>query len=559
MKISIGTSSESRSGCAGKGFATIFFGLFFVMGALFTVFMLAETWKQFAPWLWPATECTILSSGVTETGDDENPYRTLVHYRYSVDGHIHEGDRLWRNNGGTASYDRARDRAERYRPGDSATCRVSPDNPSLAVLERRVPWIALAVFLPLIFVAIGGGGLWATWIGFSPKTREVESISQKAPSGQGHRFMVGFGLLFTAIGGAAFVPMALVPSIRLAAATTWEATPCTIASSSMRSWSTDDGTSYRADVLYEYQAGDHVWRSNRISFFSFLSSGHAGARAILDQYPERSSATCWVAPRNPSRSVLERQFRPRHLLGLIPLVFILAGSAVANHGWKQMRMRRAAEELTVEDVVEVDGPRHLKPQVGPGGKVAGALLFALFWNGIVSVFVWQTWKAWERGHPDWFHTIFLIPFVLVGLASIGFVGHFLLALANPRPRLILMPGRPRLGDRLRLEWRFAGRAGRLGHLRIFLEGREEAIYQRGTDTITEREVFATYDLVNTNNDWEIPHGTAELPIPSNTMHSFEADSNKIVWEIKVEGQIDRWPDVEQNFPVTIRPVRIENL
>ncbi len=562
LDSSVDTTPTSPSGCgsfAGKGFATIFFGLFFVMGTLFTVFMLAETWKEFEPWLWPATDCTILSSGVTETGNDENPYRPLVHYRYEVDGRILESDRLSRSNGGTSSYDRARDLAARYRPGDRANCRVSPDHPAFAVLERRIPWIAFVVFFPLIFVAIGGGGLWATWIGFSSKTKEVESISQKASSGRGHKFMVGFGLLFAAIGGAVFVPMALVPSIRLATATTWKATPCTIASSSMRSWSTDDGTSYGADVLYEYQAGDHVWRSNRVSFFSFLSSGHAEARATLDQYPERSSATCWVDPRDPSRSVLERTFRPKHLLGLIPLVFILAGSAVANHGWKQMRMRRAAEEPPTDDIAEVEGQLHLKPRVGPGGKVAGSLLFALFWNGIVSVFVWQVWKGWERGDPDWFHTIFLIPFVLVGLASLGFVGHFLLALANPRPRLILIPGRPRLGDELRLEWRFAGHAGRLGRLRIFLEGREEAIYQRGTDTITEREVFATYDLVNTNNDWEIPQGTAELSIPSETMHSFEADSNKIIWEIKVEGEIDRWPDVDQSFPVTIRPIRIEKL
>ena len=39
------------------------------------------------------------------------------------------------------------------------------------------------------------------------------------------------------------------------------------------------------------------------------------------------------------------------------------------------------------------------------------------------------------------------------------------------------------------------------------------------------------------------------------MHSFEADSNKIIWEIKVEGEIARWPDVSQNFPITVDPMR----
>jgi hypothetical protein len=125
--------------------------------------------------------------------------------------------------------------------------------------------------------------------------------------------------------------------------------------------------------------------------------------------------------------------------------------------------------------------------------------------------------------------------------------------------LTLTPGRPQLGDVLRLEWKITGRAARLGNLLIFLEGREEATYQRGTDTITEREVFATLDLVNTQNDWEIPQGGMELTLPSDSMHSFEADANKIIWEIKVAGEIVRWPDIDQNFPITIRPIRIENL
>ena len=561
MKISVNTTPTSPSGCgsfAGKGFATIFFGLFFLMGALFTIFLLAETWKQFEPWLWPATHCTILSSGVNDTGNDEEPYRPMVRYRYEIDGRIYESDRFFRSGGDSASFDRARDRAARYLPGDATSCWVSPKDPNLAVLGRSIPWIGLVVFFPLIFVAIGGGGLWATWIGFrSAREAGVESISQKASTGRGHKVMVGFGLIFAAVGAAVFVPMTLVPSIRLAESMTWEAIPCTIVGSSIRSWSTDDGTSYRADVHYTYRAGGREWRSNRLDFFSFLSSGRNDARAIRDRHPAGSSTTCWVDPGDPSRSVLERQFRFKHLLGLIPLIFVFAGAALANHGRKLMRKGRFTGDLATEEAD--DGSLLLKPALSPVGKVLGTLFFALFWNGIVSIFVWQAWKEWERGDPSWFHTIFLIPFVLVGLASFGFVGHFLLALANPRPRFTLTPGRPRLGSALHLEWRFTGRAGRISHLRVFLEGREEATYQRGTDTVTEKEIFATYDLVNTGNDWEIPNGAAELTIPSETMHSFEADANKILWELKVEGEIARWPDVSQNFPITIRPMRIENL
>ena len=288
-----------------------------------------------------------------------------------------------------------------------------------------------------------------------------------------------------------------------------------------------------------------------------LSGAEQSARSKLGC--DGAADTCHVDPRDPSRSVLERRLRPKHLLGLIPLVFVIAGGVVASYGWRKLRSRQTENEARIEEAAPAAEPLDLKPQVGPMGKVFGTLLFALLWNGIVSVFLWQVWKGWEQGRPDWFFTIFMIPFVLVGLLLFGLVGYSLLALANPRPRLTLAPGRPRLGDGLRLEWRFTGRAGRLEHLHIFLEGREEATYQRGTKTHTDREVFATLDLIDTANAWEIPRGTAELVIPAETMHSFGGDSNKILWEIKVEGKITRWPDVDQNFPVDIRPMRVEDL
>jgi len=100
MEFSVDTTPTSPSGCrplAGRGFGTLFFGLFFLMGALFTVFILGEAFKQLAPWWWPVTDCTILSSGVGDTGDDQHPYRALVQYSYEIDGRTYEGDRLFRS------------------------------------------------------------------------------------------------------------------------------------------------------------------------------------------------------------------------------------------------------------------------------------------------------------------------------------------------------------------------------------------------------------------------------------------------------------------------------
>jgi hypothetical protein len=366
-------------------------------------------------------------------------------------------------------------------------------------------------------------------------------------------------LIFIVVGGAVFTFLFAVPAARTISAAGWRSTPCSVVSSTVRSWATDDGTSYRPDVLYEYSAGGETWRSNRVTFFSALSSGSDRSGSIRDRYPGGASTTCWVDPDDPSRSVLEREFEIFYLLGTLPLMFVIAGAGVSRWAWKRLQASTKPDVAVGDPEVPADTPVLLKPQMSPVGKVFGTLFFAIFWNGIVSVFVWQAWKTWQAGNPDWFLTIFMVPFVLVGVAAFGAVGYMALALANPRPRITLASGRIRLGEPLRIDWRFTGQSSRLTHLRIFIEGREEAIYRRGTDTHTDREVFATFDLIDTANDWEIPRGSAEITMPDDTMHSFSAPSNKIIWEIKVAGEIARWPDVNQNFPIQILPLRIEVL
>jgi len=561
MDISVNSSATQPSGCgsfAGKGAGTLFFGVFFLMGSLFVFFILGEALREAAPWFWPETSCSIISSSVESTDEDEQPYRPAVRYRYHFDGKDHEGTHLVRGDNATSSFDHARDLAARYTVGSTATCRVNPKLPALAVLERRIPWIAFVVFFPLIFVAIGGIG--AVWRGSSSEDDGgSQSISQKASKGRGHKIALVVGLIFAVVGGSLFLFLFALPTVNQVRSMGWTETPCTVVNSTVRSWSTDDGTSYRPDVLYEYQAGGRSWRSNRVDFFSAVSSGYDNARDVVGRHRDGSTGTCWIDPGHPGRSVLEKGFRPMHLLGLLPLAFFVAGAALSRWAWRQMRTGRSSEVDRPEETVTAEGPLILEPQVSPFGKLFGAVFFALFWNGIVSVFVFQAWKGWERGQTDWFLTLFLVPFVLVGLVMIGAVGYLTLALANPRPRLTLEKATARLGDELRLDWSFTGRASRIRHLGILLEGREEATYQRGTDTHTDSEVFATHTLVDTGNDWEIPRGTAAVRIPDDTMHSFAADNNKIVWEIKVAGEIDRWPDVSQNFPITVRPMRVEDL
>ena len=53
------------------------------------------------------------------------------------------------------------------------------------------------------------------------------------------------------------------------------------------------------------------------------------------------------------------------------------------------------------------------------GAFLGSLGICLFWNGIVSVFVVKIIMDWRGGNGNWFETLFLTPFVLIGLVILA--------------------------------------------------------------------------------------------------------------------------------------------
>lgn len=542
---------------------TAFFLIFLAMGSIFTIVIIGEAIRETAVWFWPKVPCMILASGVEEIDDDSNPYQPSIHFSYQIDGRDYESHEASRGGSSTSNYDSARWASDRFPSGSRTTCRVNPEIPGDAVLEARLPWTGFVVFFPLIFVAVGGGGIYAVWKGL-PKfdaSLNRESISQKARQGKdiGRKLELGIGLLFAIVGGTLSIFLLVVPVARLLSAVTWEETPATINASTMRSWSTDDGTSYRADVLYKYKAEGREWISNRRSFFPMASSGYDDAKVTVDRHLVGSATTCFVDTEDPTRSTLNRSFTPVYFIGLFPLVFLLAGVGLTAHA-RRSRTPSEPDYPPSFDQSEINsGVRHLEPAAGPVAKVVGMILVATLWNGIVSVFAWQAFKAYTNGAPEWFLMIFLIPFVLVGLALIIGVFYTFLGAFNPRPKLTISPAAPRLGTTLRVEWSFHGQVNRIDSLKIALEGSEKATYRRGTDTHTDREAFASFELVNVSSDWEIARGSTEVAIPEDTMHSFTSANNGVEWSIYVHGEIARWPDVEETFVLEIRPLSRERL
>jgi hypothetical protein len=198
-------------------------------------------------------------------------------------------------------------------------------------------------------------------------------------------------------------------------------------------------------------------------------------------------------------------------------------------------------------------PVALTPRQSPGLKLLGVTFAALFWNGIVSIFLHKVVTGWNKGHGDACLTAFMVPFVGIGLALVVAAGHTLLALFNPRPVLVLGGGGLALGESTDLRWSFTGRAERVHQLVIRLEGREEATYRQGTDTRTDKNTFFSLDLVDTTDPGEISDGKARVDVPADSMHSFTAANNKIVWVLSVHGHVRGWADVKDEYLLAVAP------
>ncbi|MCP3956403.1 MAG: DUF3592 domain-containing protein [bacterium] len=387
--------------------------------------------------------------------------------------------------------------------------------------------------------------------------------------------MVGFFGIFAVAGGAMFYYLSWKPISNIVAARGWVETECVIVSSEVGVHAGSDGSTYSIDIKYTYEVDWQTYRGDRYNFSIGSSSGYEGKNRVVEAHPPGSEAACYYDTDDPTRSVINRS--PGHYLwwGLFPIPFLAVGLGgliflltpagrrkAGSRDAKQDRRPRAASLADVSaprryDPAEIgDGPLELDAQASPTMKIVGTLVFAAFWNGIVSVFVFgEIVPSFRSGDVAWFTTIFMIPFVLVGIFAILFFLYQVLAFFNPRPQLTLADGHLTPGCETSLRWSFGGRAGRIGKLTIELEGQEKARYRRGTSTHTDEHVFFSRELVSSERFESIHRGNAELALPERTMPTFDSPNNDIEWRLKVRGDIPFWPDVIEDFPITVYPGR----
>lgn len=583
MKVRVRQGTTSSK--AGKIFLTLFLSIFFIMGMFTLVAVVIDSWRLVESYTWSKVPCVIEASrAVDRPSRSDAPYHFEVSYRYRVDEVDYRSDVYTRKYDGSDSVTEPQRLVARFAPGIQTHCFVDEDDPNRVMLRRDSLLGLLFLLVPFAFIIPGLGGIIAVWYPWEAKKSAgaVQSISEgkvKSARWAGRGCLALFFGVFLAFGLGFLIPFVLVPYYQVVQARSWVEVPCTIDRSWVESHKGDDSTTYSIEVLYTYEYEGQTLRSDRYDFSTGSDSSYDKKQAIVDSLEPGSTVSCWVDPEDPLSAVISRS-GPPFWVALIILPFALVGLVGVGYALFFMGRKKGATSSRQTAAAETTRPRELlgaafesatteaatrdgslrsatdqlelEPTAGPVAKFWGMLFISLFWNGIISVFVWQAYSSYKSGVVEGCLILFLIPFVLVGLLLLISVPYQFLAMWNPKPKLVLMPGGLEVGSAAILRWEFTGSAGRLSKFTLVLEGQEKARYRRGTNTYTATDTFHREILVERERGLPLGQGEVRIEIPPDTMHSFDGGHNKIEWVLKLAGEIRVWPDVGYEYPIEIR-------
>ena len=212
------------------------------------------------------------------------------------------------------------------------------------------------------------------------------------------------------------------------------------------------------------------------------------------------------------------------------------------------------------------GGQHLKYRFTASRRSLWGLLTAgilcLLFAIVVAVLVVTAFVKWNMGRTDWIAGMLAIPIsfamlwsfyrFLKQLAKVASVGPTLLELAS----FPVMPGSTNEV--------FLSQSGRLRLklLEVYLVCVEEATFNQGTNTVTQRKRVFSQRLFRKrglNLAPRQPFQTRfEFEVPSGAMHSFQSSSNRVTWQIEVRGQIKGFPLVTRVYEIIVVPAMIEH-
>ena len=347
-----------------------------------------------------------------------------------------------------------------------------------------------------------------------------------------------------------------------------------------------DGVRYRPEIRIQYDVGGErnvVWTYDIRAAYS---ADEQAARNVIERFEKGKSYPCWHDPADPAAVVLVRGYSWWFWLAfVVPVSFMVTGGGgliYALMTWGRSAERRAARVKPAAASDRFDPARRADRQFpfipangnitdSPGTTLAFRLpaarspawLLALWlaaaaaWNGMVAPFAVMVVNGLVAGNPDWLMTIFLVPFLAVGLGLVVVFLRQLLVATGVGPTLVEISDLPLYpGRSYEL---FLAQTGRLKikSLEVLLVCEEEATFHHGTNTRKETHRVFQRPLCR-QEGFEVRYGEpfqtrCPVEVPAGAMHSFRSDHNEVRWKIVVKGHLAGWPDYERSFPLIVYP------
>ncbi len=361
-------------------------------------------------------------------------------------------------------------------------------------------------------------------------------------------------------------------------------TTCKVRDKQIREKKSENGIQYVPEFEVEL-AGGRVARTN-YDIHKAYSGKREETQAILDRFKDddKTRYSCWYDPTDPSVVVLTRGYRWWLWLPFtVPISFIIIGAGGLLHAmlhWGKSAERRAATTFLAgerellfaagnhyfptvprgADMTNSPGTKlnYRLPMAGsPGWALFGILAFCVVWNGVVAVFVVIAVGGFLAGKPDWFLTLLLLPFLLIGIGAIAVLVRQLVLTTRIGPTLLEISAHPlHPGGKYRVVLSQSGWLT-IQNLQVSLVCEEIATYHQGTNTRTETREVRRVELWSRKSinirGGEPLEVEIELSVPADAMHSLAVASNEVKWSLAVEGDAAGWSGYERAYPVIIQP------
>ncbi len=357
----------------------------------------------------------------------------------------------------------------------------------------------------------------------------------------------------------------------------------------------EKGMLFRPEVKIDYEVQGVTYSPWTYDIHHTSRGSEAEAQAVIDGFREQQTYACWYDPADPNIAVLVRGYQwwiwPALLIPASFVVIGIGGLVFTGLNWGKSAERRAAAAghhvlmVGVPAAELFDLPAAVDPKYpyipdcseitsspgtrlayrlplthSPGWTLFGLLAACVAWNGAVSVFLVMAVRSFLSGTPDWLMTLFIVPFLVVGIALVAVFARLLRHATGIGPTLVEVSDHPLLpGNRYRF---FLSQSGNLTlqTIEVSLICEEEAVFRQGTNARTEsREVFRQSLYAGAGaviRPGEPLEAECDLPVPAEAMHSFRAAHNQVQWKLIVRGEIVGWHAFQRAFPVIVRPAPV---